>query len=75
MRFMSSGRLGVQVQPSQAGRAVLLYRHALLAVRRLASRSRYAVADTLDNLLARLEASFDNQRRLAANASHELRTP
>jgi signal transduction histidine kinase len=33
------------------------------------------LADTLDRLLARLEASFDAQRRFAANASHELRTP
>jgi signal transduction histidine kinase len=33
------------------------------------------LADTLNNLLARLEASFDAQRRFAANASHELRTP
>jgi signal transduction histidine kinase len=33
------------------------------------------LADTLDGLLARLEASFDAQRRFAANASHELRTP
>ena len=30
---------------------------------------------TLDDLLARLEASFDAQRRFVANASHELRTP
>jgi signal transduction histidine kinase len=33
------------------------------------------LADTLDSLLARLQASFDAQRRFAANASHELRTP
>ena len=33
------------------------------------------LADTLDNLFARLEASFGAQRRFAASASHELRTP
>ena len=33
------------------------------------------LGDTLDELLARLEASFDAQRRFVANASHELRTP
>ncbi len=30
---------------------------------------------TLDDLLGRLEASFDSQRHFVANASHELRTP
>jgi signal transduction histidine kinase len=33
------------------------------------------LADTIDDLLARLEAAFDAQRRFVANASHELRTP
>ncbi len=33
------------------------------------------LADTLDELLGRLEASFEAQRRFVANASHELRTP
>lgn len=34
-----------------------------------------ALGDTLDDLLARLEGSFEAQRRFVANASHELRTP
>jgi signal transduction histidine kinase len=34
-----------------------------------------ALGDTLDDLLGRLQASFDAQRHFVANASHELRTP
>ncbi len=34
-----------------------------------------ALGDTLNDLLARLHASFEAQRHFVANASHELRTP
>ncbi|HEY3681842.1 MAG TPA: HAMP domain-containing sensor histidine kinase [Streptosporangiaceae bacterium] len=33
------------------------------------------LADTIDDLLGRLEGAFAAQRRFVANASHELRTP
>lgn len=34
-----------------------------------------AMADTIDDVLARLEGAFEAQKRFVANASHELRTP
>ena len=33
------------------------------------------LAETLNEMLARLEASFEHERRFVADASHELRTP
>ena len=33
------------------------------------------LADAFDEMLARLEAQFDEQRRFSGNASHELQTP
>lgn len=33
------------------------------------------LADSFDTMLARLQRSFDEQRRFTSNASHELRTP
>jgi signal transduction histidine kinase len=71
-----------------AGRVLRPLRTITAAARRISASSlheRLAVhgpddelkelADTLDSLFARLEASFDAQRRFAASASHELRTP
>jgi hypothetical protein len=48
--------------------------HERLAVQGPADEVK-ALADTIDDLLERLEEAFAAQRRFVANASHELRTP
>ena len=71
-----------------AGQALQPHRSITGTARRVAERSLHQrialagpqdeikdLADTLDDMLERLDRSFDSQRRFVANASHELRTP
>jgi len=71
-----------------AGRALRAVRHITDTARRVAGSNLHErialvgpqdelkeLADTFDAMMERLDASFDGQRRFAANASHELRTP
>ena len=82
------GALGVAVSYVLAGRVLRPLQDITAAAQRLSAERLDAridlpgpqdelkrLADTFDDMLARLEASFEAQRRFVADASHELRTP
>jgi signal transduction histidine kinase len=71
-----------------AGRTLRPIQQITTTTRRVADRSLHErielagpqdelreLADTVDGMLARLDAAFDGQRRFVGNASHELQTP
>ncbi|KAA1428769.1 sensor histidine kinase [Nocardioides antri] len=81
---LSAGVLGYVV----AGRALRPLSHITATARRVAERSLHEridldgpadeikeLADTFDDMLARLDRSFSGQHHFVGNASHELRTP
>ena len=82
------GALGVAVSYYLAGRVLQPLQDITVAAQRLSAERLDAridlagpqdelkqLADTFDDMLGRLEAAFEAQRRFVADASHELRTP
>ncbi|WP_079024296.1 sensor histidine kinase, partial [Streptomyces scabiei] len=85
-RAEAESAVAVSPAPARvAGRAVLLMTAATRRITADSLHERLAIdgpvdevkdlADTIDDLLGRLERSFEAQRLFIANASHELRTP
>jgi signal transduction histidine kinase len=82
------GSVGVAVSYFLAGRVLQPLQDITAAAQRLSAEKLDArialagpedelkqLADTFDDMLGRLEAAFEAQRRFVADASHELRTP
>ena len=82
------GTLGVAISYYLAGRVLQPLQDITAAAQRLSAERLDArislagpedelkqLADTFDDMLGRLEAAFEAQRRFVADASHELRTP
>ena len=82
------GAVGVAVSYALAGRVLRPLQEITAAAQRLSVERLDAridlggpqdelkeLADTFDEMLGRLERSFEAQRRFVADASHELRTP
>jgi signal transduction histidine kinase len=82
------GTMGVAVSYFLAGRVLQPLQDITAAAQRLSAERLDAridlvgpedelkrLADTFDDMLGRLEAAFEAQKRFVADASHELRTP
>jgi signal transduction histidine kinase len=80
--------VGISLGWLVAGRTLRPLQQITATARRVADRSLHErigltgprdelreLADTFDDMLARLDTAFGAQRRFVANASHELRTP
>jgi len=88
LALLAVAALGVATSYALAGRVLRPLQEITTAAQRLSAERLDAriglggpqdelkeLADTFDDMLARLQQSFEAQRRFVADASHELRTP